>query len=302
MGIAFYPQDGEDVQTLLRNADTALYQAKKQGRNAFQYYLPSMNIQATKMLEFENDLRIALEKRQFYLDFQPIITTKNGHIRMVEALIRWNHPSLGPISPNDFISVAEENGLIVALNEWVLGAAFTQLKRWKEAKLPPLTIAVNISAGIFSRKELVDRLVSLIEKSDIDTSYLEIEVTESFAIGNIENAIAQLTQLKKTGVRIAIDDFGTGHSSLNYLRRLPVDTIKIDRSFVQGCTKNKHDAEIVEAVIRIAHSRGLQVIAEGVETSEQRDILTRLQADALQGYLFSQPVPPEEIPALLKKN
>lgn len=301
MGIAIYPQDGETMETLVKNADTALYQAKNLGRNTYQLYTSTMNLKANEALEMENHLRQALDRGEFILHYQPVVDTQTTKITGVEALVRWRHPSLGLIGPADFIPLAEECGLITALNEWVLRTACKQLASWQANNID-LTLSVNLSARQLSQSGLFERIRRTVEESGINPDKLELEITESFAMEDIAASSRLLENIHSLGVHIAIDDFGTGHSSLSYLKHLPIATLKIDRSFVTGCTTHPQDAEIIKGIITIAQSLGLRIVAEGVETSDQLNYLRELSCHAVQGFLFSEPVVPEKIEEMLKRN
>jgi diguanylate cyclase (GGDEF)-like protein/PAS domain S-box-containing protein len=294
IGIALYPNDGEDVQTLLKNANTALHRAKEQGRNTYQLYTPAMNATALERLALESRLYRALEREEFVIYYQPQINIHTGRVVGVEALVRWRHPKLGLILPGKFIPLAEETGFIIPLGEWVLLTACAQNKAWQDAGFPPLRMAVNLSISHFKREDLTKMLTQVLEKTGLPPSYLELELTESIGMENVERAITKLRELKALGVKLSIDDFGTGYSSLSYLKRFPIDTLKIDQSFVQHIPTNPSDAAITTAIIAMAHSLNLKVIAEGVETEEQLAFLRPYRCDEMQGFLFSKPLPAEE--------
>ncbi|HWP46326.1 MAG TPA: EAL domain-containing protein [Candidatus Limnocylindrales bacterium] len=294
IGIALYPNDGEDAQTLLKNANTALHRAKEQGRNTYQLYTPAMNATALERLALESRLYRALEREEFVIYYQPQINIHTGKVVGVEALVRWRHPKLGLILPGKFIPLAEETGFIIPLGEWVLLTACAQNKAWQDAGLPPLRMAVNLSISHFKREDLTKMLAQVLEKTGLHPSYLELELTESIGMENVERAITKLQELKALGVKLSIDDFGTGYSSLSYLKRFPIDTLKIDQSFVQHIPTNPNDAAITTAIIAMAHSLNLKVIAEGVETEEQLTFLRPYRCDEMQGFLFSKPMPAEE--------
>ncbi|MEI6477419.1 MAG: EAL domain-containing protein [bacterium] len=302
MGAALYPEDGEDVQSLLKNADTALYQAKGMGRNTYQFYTSTMNLQADKNLTLESELRLALDRGEFVLYYQPIIDALTEKVAGVEALVRWNHPHIGLIHPGDFIPLAEENGLIIPLNEWIMKAACRQSVQWQAAGLPPLTMSVNVSVRQFTQKNLVEKISTIVKETGMPPGLLELEVTESFAMHDIKETTSRLLELRAMGVNVAIDDFGTGHSSLNYLKHLPINTLKIDHSFIKGCVTSRQDAEIVKAISAIGHSLGLKVVAEGVETSEQLEYVKTLGCELIQGFLFSEPLPVERLEELVRKG
>jgi diguanylate cyclase (GGDEF)-like protein/PAS domain S-box-containing protein len=294
IGIALYPNDGEDAQTLLKNANTALHRAKEQGRNTYQLYTPAMNATALERLALESRLYRALEREEFVIYYQPQINIHTGGVVGVEALVRWRHPKLGLILPGKFIPLAEETGFIIPLGEWVLLTACAQNKAWQDAGLPPLRMAVNLSISHFKREDLTKMLAQVLEKTGLHPNYLELELTESIGMENVERAITKLQELKALGVKLSIDDFGTGYSSLSYLKRFPIDTLKIDQSFVQHIPTNPNDAAITTAIIAMAHSLNLKVIAEGVETEEQLTFLRPYRCDEMQGFLFSKPMPAEE--------
>ena len=266
IGISLYPYDGTDADTLLKNADTALYRAKEQGRNNYQLYTPAMNARAFERLAMENSLRKALERQQFLLHYQPQVDIVTGKIVGMEALVRWQHPDLGLVYPAEFIPLAEETGLIVALGEWVLRTACAQNRLWQRAGLPQLSVAVNLSARQFQHHGLVDTIARILRETGIDPRTLEMEITETIAMQNADFTNVVLRHLKDMGVHVAMDDFGTGYSSLSYLKKFPIDTLKIDQSFVRDIHTDPNDAAIANAVIVLAHSLKLDVVAEGVET------------------------------------
>jgi diguanylate cyclase (GGDEF)-like protein len=299
IGISLYPYDGADVDTLLKNADTALYRAKEQGRNNYQLYTPAMNARAFERLAMENSLRKALERHQFMLHYQPQVDVADRRISGMEALVRWQHPDLGLVYPAEFITLAEETGLIVPMGEWVLRTACAQTKKWHQAGYPNLTVAVNLSARQFQHQGLMDTIARVLRETELDPRMLEVEITESIAMQNADFTNVVLRHLKDMGVKIAMDDFGTGYSSLSYLRKFPIDTLKIDQSFVRDLTTDANDAAIANAIIVLAHSLKLKVVAEGVETREQETYLKTHHCDKLQGYLFNRPLTPEQFEQLL---
>jgi diguanylate cyclase (GGDEF)-like protein len=299
IGISLYPYDGTDVDTLLKNADTALYRAKEQGRNNYQLYTPAMNARAFERLAMENSLRRALERQQFLLHYQPQVDIENGRIAGTEALVRWQHPDLGLVYPAEFIPLAEETGLIVPLGEWVLRAACAQTRAWHKAGFPQLTVAVNLSGRQFQHQGLMDTIARVLKETELDPRTLELEITESIAMQNADFTNVILRHLKDMGVRIAMDDFGTGYSSLSYLRKFPIDTLKIDQSFVRDLTTDANDAAIANAIIVLAHSLKLKVVAEGVETPDQETFLKAHHCDKLQGYLYNRPLTATQFEQLL---
>lgn len=302
IGVSLYPKDGSNAETLLRHADVAMYRAKEDGGNAFRFFAPEMNLRIQGVLELEADLRLALERGEFLLHFQPQIEFASGRIVGCEALVRWQHPRRGLVSPGDFIPVAEETGLIVPLGEWVLRAACAQGKDWQSLGLPPVRIAVNLSARQFSQADLVERVRLILEQSDLAPGTLEVELTESMVMHDPAGAVRTMGQLKELGVRLCLDDFGTGHSSLNYLRRFPVDYLKIDRSFITDAATDSSDAAVASSIVAIAHSLGIKAIAEGVETWEQHDFLAQVRCDEFQGFLFARPLPASEFAGLLRED
>jgi diguanylate cyclase (GGDEF)-like protein len=302
IGISIYPNDGEDLRTLMVSADVAMYHAKKMGRNNFQFFTADMNTIARARLEMERSLRRAMEHCDFELHYQPKVNVKSGSIIAMEALVRWKHPERGLVSPVEFIPLAEELGLIIPLGAWVLSTACQQNKQWQDAGLPALRVAVNLSAVQFRQKNLAEFIGQILEDSGLDPSYLELEVTESAIMHNAEDAIRILGKLHAMGIHISIDDFGTGYSSLSYLRRFPLDTLKIDRSFVHELSSNPDDAAIVKSVIALAHSLRLRVVAEGVEDEMQLSYLRSLGCDEYQGFHRSRPLPPAEFAELLRES
>ncbi len=301
MGIATYPADGTSAEKLIKHADIAMYRAKEMGRNAFQFYTESMNERTLERLAMEGDLRHALERGEFVLHYQPQVSLPNGAIVGMEALIRWDHPTHGLISPARFIGLAEEMGLIVPIGAWVLHTACAQARAWQLAGLGDLRVAVNLSARQFTQKALEQSISSMLAEVGLAPHLLELELTESMVMSDVEHAITILRNLKALGVHISIDDFGTGYSSLSYLRRFPIDALKIDQSFVKDLTVDVDDAAIVQSIILLAHSLRLQVIAEGVETTEQLAFLRTHGCDQMQGYLFSRPLDAAAFEQLLRE-
>jgi diguanylate cyclase (GGDEF)-like protein/PAS domain S-box-containing protein len=299
LGISLYPHDGNDATTLLKHADIAMYRAKEEGRNNHQFYTEEMNARAFERLSIETRLRRALENDEFVLHYQPQVDVSTGRIVSMEALIRWNNPVLGLVPPGEFIPLAEETGLIVPIGEWVLHTACAQNKAWQDAGLPPVRVAVNLSARQFRRRDVVKLVADALEKSGLEGRYLDLELTESMLMHDPERIKDTLRQLKALDVRIALDDFGTGYSSLAYLKRFPIDEIKIDKSFVRDLADDSEDAAIVRAILGMSRSLTLGTVAEGVETNEQRSYLHQLDCERMQGYLFGRPSAPEDIAALL---
>lgn len=302
IGLSFYPRDGTDVETLLKNADAAMYRAKDRGRNNFQFYTPAMNRRVTERLSLESRLRRALADNEFAVHYQPKVDLRSGRIVGAEALLRWFPAEGQSVSPSAFIPLAEETGLIVPIGEWVLYTACTHNRLFQEADLPPLRIAVNISSRQFEPETLVATVSKALLAAGLHGSDMELELTESLVMQNPEQAIKVLDELKEMGLRLAIDDFGTGHSSLSYLQRFPVDRLKIDQSFVRDIGADPNDAIIARAVISLGHSLGMSVIAEGVSSAEQLSFLRENGCDEMQGYLFSRPVPVEELHMMLKEG
>lgn len=302
IGISLYPYDGEDSETLIKNAEVALYRAKEQGRANYQLYAPDMNEKAFERLAMENSMRRALEREEFIVYYQPIVNIATGQIVSMEALIRWQHPTLGLVSPADFIPLAEETGLIVPIGEWALKTACAQNKAWQEAGLSNIRISVNLSARQFQQPNLVEMVNQTLWATGLVPEYLEFEITESVVMKDADAAIATLRTMKKRGIEIAIDDFGTGYSSLGYLKHFPIDRLKIDRLFIHTIIEDSSDSAITKAIISMAKGLNLRVVAEGVETIEQLEFLDALGCDEMQGYLYSRPVPAKEAAKLLKSS
>ncbi len=302
MGVAVYPQSGLDADTLLRNADIALYRAKDQGRNTYQFYTEGMQEREVIRLELDKDISEALAKDEFVLYFQPQLDLRDSTIKSVEALIRWHHPRRGLVPPMDFIPLAEESGRITDIGRWVVMAACKQLAAWRDTPFSHLRIAVNLSGRELDDEHIVDHIQSSLEANGVPPDQLEVELTEEIFIQNIEHNMNQLTRLNQLGVHLAIDDFGVGYSSLGYLRDFPVDLLKIDRSFITNVIERHDDAVITRAVINLAHNLGIEVVAEGVETAEQLRFLKNHRCDLIQGYFISRPVPADELEKALRSG
>jgi diguanylate cyclase (GGDEF)-like protein/PAS domain S-box-containing protein len=302
IGVSIYPRDGTDAETLLKNADVAMYRAKEQGRNNYQFYTPEMNARLAERVNMVAGLRRALSRNEFKLYYQPLVDVRGGHIVGVEVLTRWHHPQRGVVSPSVFIPVTEETGLIRPLGEWVLQNACEQGKAWRDMELPGIVVAVNLSANQFRQKNLVGTVERALRDTGLDPGHLELELTESVVMYNVDEVLATLRDLKSIGVRISLDDFGTGYSSLSYLKRFPIDKLKIDRSFVSDVITNPEDAAIARAVIAMAHSLDMRVVAEGVETAAQLDFLRVNQCDQFQGYYYAKPLPATESTELLRRT
>jgi diguanylate cyclase len=292
IGIAFYPADGVSLDTLLARSDAAMYSAKEHGRNNVQCYAAGMNTATHERVKVESDLHEALRSGQFELQYQPKVDTSSGRIISAEALIRWRHPRRGLLSPGEFISIAEESGLLDSIGEWVLFEACRQAKAWQREGLRPMRVAVNLAPSQFRLTNLLDQISQALQAAALDPQYLEIELTESAVMSDAESSIVILEAISRMGVLVSVDDFGTGYSSMSYLRRFPIDKLKIDRCFVEEMTRRPEDASIVRAIISLAHSLHLKVIAEGVETPEQLELLNHLGCDQYQGFYFSPPLAP----------
>jgi len=300
IGVSVHPEDGLDAEALVKNSDAAMYRAKQRGRDNYQMYTPALNAKALERLELENRLRRALEHEELELFYQPIVDGATRKLAGVEALLRWRHPELGLIGPDEFIRSAEVSGLIVPIGDWVLRKAARQAKIWSLREGRPLGMSVNLSARQFQQHNLVERVRYAVVEADLDPGQLELEITESSAMENAENSVRVMDELKKLGVRLALDDFGTGYSSLNYLRRFPLDTVKLDKEFVREIS-GPGDGAIAKAVIAMSHGLGLRVTAEGVETEEQMAFLVRQQCDLIQGFLCSEPLPASDFDLLFAR-
>ncbi|WP_052117528.1 putative bifunctional diguanylate cyclase/phosphodiesterase [Legionella norrlandica] len=299
IGVSIYPRDGRTPSTLLKNADIAMYMAKNNGRNYYHLFDKTMHIKTKREMIIHNYLRNALQKNECTLAFQPILNLKTKKIVAVEALMRWFHPELGEVNPEEFIAIAEKTGLIIQLGEWVLRQACLQIKTWNDKGLPPIRIAVNVSGTQINRKNFIDLIKNILTEFALDPKILEIEITESAIMTNAQHVISSLQELNSLGISISIDDFGTGYSSFSYLKDLPTTKLKIDKSFVKNCAKNNKNASIIGAIITMARQLNLRVLSEGVETIEQENVLIKFNCDEVQGYLYSQAAPPEKIEAML---
>jgi EAL domain-containing protein (putative c-di-GMP-specific phosphodiesterase class I) len=291
IGIAVCPSDGDDLPTLLRNADSALNQAKQKGKNTYEFYTESLTQVSIERMNMETNLRRAIEQKELTLYYQPKIDARTGRLAGGEALLRWNNPQLGSVSPGRFIPLAEETGLIVPIGEWVLREACSQMRDWENAGLPPITVAVNVSARQVQQCDLGELISNLLKETGLQPQRLELELTESAIMADLQRAKAMLREVDELGVRLAIDDFGIGYSSLSQLRCFPLDALKIDKSFVKDLPEHEDASAITLAIIAMAHSLGTRVVAEGVETEAQFVFLKEHGCDEVQGYLFSPPVP-----------
>jgi EAL domain-containing protein (putative c-di-GMP-specific phosphodiesterase class I) len=294
IGISIYPDHAHDADTLIKNADMAMYRAKEEGRNNFQFFKSEMNFRVDLLFSMEKDLRLALERGEFTLHYQPQVDLATGELCGVEALLRWNHPEKGAISPAEFIPVAEETGQIIAIGEWVLRAACAQREAWRKAGLIDFSIAVNLSIRQLRQPTLGTLVKEVLEQTGLDAGYLELEITEGIMMGDNQIAMNFLSEMHTLGVHLSIDDFGTGFSSLNYLKKMPVDKLKIDQSFVRDIDSDESDAAIIRSIISLGHRLNLRVIAEGVETQEQLDFLRIRGCDEIQGYFYARPMPAAE--------
>jgi diguanylate cyclase (GGDEF)-like protein/PAS domain S-box-containing protein len=302
VGASFYPRDGNDSTILLKNADAAMYNAKSEGPNNYRFYRPQMNELAIEQLALETDLHKALEHNEFFLHYQPLVDLRTGQVKSAEALLRWRHPIRGLVPPLDFIEIAEETGLIQSIGEWVLNTACAQNKKWQDLGFPPIKVAVNVSGIQFKQKNIVQVIQKALSESRLDPQYLDLELTESSIMENTHTFMATMNAIKEIGVGLVIDDFGTGYSSLGYLKRFPVNKIKIDKSFIHDITTDEDDGAIVQAIIAMAQKLKLSVVAEGVETVDQVMYLQAHNCDEIQGYYFSPPVAPEKYEIILKQQ
>lgn len=302
IGIALYPTDTREVKKLLRCAETAMYQAKEQGRNTYEFYSSFIRSRAYERLNLESGLHRALKQQEFKLYYQPKIDLHCNRVTGMEALLRWYHKDFGWVSPTQFIPLAEETDLILTIGEWALRKACEQNRRWQDEGYPPLMVTVNVSGQQFKRTDMVKLVDQVLAETGLNPHCLQLELTESVLMKNVSNSVVKLGDLKKKGVSIAVDDFGTGYSSLAYLKRFHLNTLKIDQSFVRDIENDNDDAAIVSAIITMAHSLGMDVVAEGVETWNQFEFLRAHHCDHIQGYYFSQPLPPEEFIQLLNRD
>jgi EAL domain-containing protein (putative c-di-GMP-specific phosphodiesterase class I) len=302
IGICIFPSEAHDEQSLMKNADIAMYRAKEDGKNNYKFYSEEINIHTFERLALETALRRGLERSEFFLHYQAKLDLNTERITGVEALIRWQHPDLGVVPPVQFIPLAEETGLIVPIGKWVLNTACAQNVAWQREGLPPLCMAVNLSARQFADEDLVKDIADALKNSGMNPELLEIELTESMVIQNPERAGKVLAEIKKMGARLAIDDFGVGYSSLTHLKRFPIDTLKVDRSFIHDLPQNSEDKAICQAIIAMGKSLDLTVVAEGVETLEQQTFLHDHACDEMQGFYFSRPITGDAFAALLRQR
>jgi len=302
IGIALYPDDGEDFDSLMQKADTAMYHAKESGRNSHRFFTEQMNRKVVEHMTLETQLRRALERNEFVLHYQPQLNLHEGTIIGVEALIRWNNPESGLVPPCKFIPVAEDSGLIVPIGAWVINEACRQAKAWQNAGLPPFVVAVNLSAVQFRQHDLINTVINALVLSDLDSQWLELELTESILIQDAEATLDLVRRLKALGVKLSVDDFGTGYSSLAYLKRFAVDKLKIDQSFIRDLVADPDDAAIVRAIIQMARSLKLTTIAEGVETEELSNLLRLFHCDEIQGYWFARPIPADQLEEFVRAH
>jgi diguanylate cyclase (GGDEF)-like protein len=302
IGISMYPKDGEDEQTLMKNADMAMYFAKEEGKNNFQFYSERTQTQAFEHFSIETNLRGALERNELYLDYQAKLDFKTGMITGVEALLRWQNRYLGLVTPTQFIPVAEETGMIISIGRWVTKTACAQNVAWQRQGLPPVRISVNLSLRQLMDEHLIEDIKSALNDSGMDPDFLELEITESMVMHNPERMIMVLTKIKEMGVRLALDDFGTGYSSLAQIKHFPIDTLKVDRSFIRNLPRDSEDRAITEAIINMGKTLSLTVVAEGVETIAQDRFLREHVCDEMQGFYFSKPIAPDQFADLLGRH
>lgn len=302
IGICLLPKDGGSLEDLEKNADLALYKAKSLGGNTHHFFNPEITLEAHKNLQMTDALFKAIVNNEFVLYYQPKLNLINGSITGVEALIRWLHPSVGMINPESFIPLAEENGLIIPIDEWALREACRANKSWQNQGYQPITIAVNVSPKQFSHQDIVQLVSKVLEETKLDPKYLELEITETTVMDDMDLAVNKLNEIKKMGVKVSIDDFGSGYTSISYLKSFPIDVLKIDKSYIKGIPFDQNDLAITSAIIALAHSLGLQVVAEGVESVEQLQYLANQNCDMVQGYYFNGPLPEHKVLMELKKS
>jgi diguanylate cyclase (GGDEF)-like protein/PAS domain S-box-containing protein len=302
IGISVYPQDGRDTPTLLKSAGVALQRAKEKGRGDYEFYTSGHTSDALKQLLLESQMRPGLERGEFVVEYQPQVDVKTFRLVGMEALVRWNHPALGMLQPSDFIQLAEDNGMITQIGDWVLRTAFAQNKLWLDSGFSPMRLSVNVSARQFQQSAFIATICDVLKETNLDPALLELELTEGSIMKEPEKATDKLNKLRDLGIKIAIDDFGTGYSSLSYLKRFPIDTLKIDKTFVADVSTNEDDAAIAKAIVMLGHALDMSVIAEGVETPQQLEYLTSLGCDVIQGYLFSPPLSTESFTELLMEQ
>jgi diguanylate cyclase (GGDEF)-like protein len=302
IGIALFPQDGQDGETLLKNADIAMYHAKKMGKGNFQFFHDFMNVKARKRMELENCMHQAVSNNELHLYYQPLINAASGELIGAEALMRWDSPQLGFLHPADFIPLAEENGMILKFGEWAMHEVCRNYKEWQKKGMGYLSIAINLSSLQFNQISFIPILKGILDEYQLDPAFLVFELTETIIMADSEKILGTLLELKKMGIRLSIDDFGTGYSSLSYLKRFPLDSLKIDRSFIKDLSTNSEDAAIVNAILALATALNLHVIAEGVETDLQKQFLQNTSCQAIQGYLFAKPMPMSEFQEYWQSN
>jgi EAL domain-containing protein (putative c-di-GMP-specific phosphodiesterase class I) len=294
IGIAVYPDDGKDARTLLKNADTAMFRAKENGRHCFQFYKPEMSVSAMERLELENSLKAAFENDEFLIHYQPIIDIHKNEIKGVEALLRWRHPDKGMIHPTDFLSTVEDCGLIIAMGEWLIFTICKQMRVWQDAGLKGQNVSINLAPKQFMEQDLVAVFMQAMSEHNIDASTLSVEITEKTLIDNFGEVEATLIKLRDMGMSVLLDDFGTGYASLAYLKDFPVDVVKIDRAFIEGVPENKEDSAVVDAIAGLTRGLGLTLHAEGVENERQLDVLKGLGCQFAQGHYWSKALPGDE--------
>jgi EAL domain-containing protein (putative c-di-GMP-specific phosphodiesterase class I) len=300
IGVAFCPEDAQDANALLRNADLAMYHAKEFGSGAFQFFTPAMGVRRAARVRLEQDMRVALGRYEMFLVYQPQVELAERRVTGLEALVRWRHPENGIMQPEEFIPIAEESNLIHLLGDHIFQLACTQIRRWRSQGLPPIPVSVNLSARQFHWDGIAERLVQVIRTSGVAPELVQIELTESAIMKDPEGARRKLSELKRQGVKLAVDDFGTGHSSLALLQTFPIDTLKIDRSFVEECG-SREGAAILRAIVLMAHTLRMNVVAEGVETEAQSEVVRAMGCDQAQGFLYASPVTADDVPGLLQR-